>query len=152
MSSTGWSTSADLRNQVQRHWDSGRLLAALLTHESLFPLELRFRAPDTRALSERFDEVRQWIRNLEGEAGYQIEWVEINNRVLGRNRIPARILVPTAADAFELIGKTSEAERFGCLANRILRTFPELLPWLARRPLIALENAVDWERILSVLL
>lgn len=152
MSSTGWSTSADLRNQVQRHWDSGRLLAALLTHESLFPLELRFRAPDTRALSERFDEVRQWIRNLEGEAGYQIEWVEINNRVLGRNRIPARILVPTAADAFELIGKTLEAERFGCLANRILRTFPELLPWLARRPLIALENAVDWERILSVLL
>jgi hypothetical protein len=63
-------------------------------------VELRLRAPDTRALSERFDEVQHWIRNLEGEAGHQIKWVEANNRVLGRNRIPACILVPTAADAF----------------------------------------------------
>ena len=93
MSSTDWSTLADLRGQLERYWDSGRLLAAPLRDESLFPLELRLRGPDTRACSERFNEVRQWIRELESDSRYQIDWVEINHRVLGRNRIPGRILV-----------------------------------------------------------
>ena len=61
MSAREWTTPADLRRQIQRHWDSGRLLAAGVA----FPLELRLKGPDTRALSDRFDEVRQWIRELE---------------------------------------------------------------------------------------
>lgn len=151
MRSTGWSTLADLRNQVQRYWDSGRLLAASLEHESLFPLELRLRTPDTRALSERFYEVRQWIRQLESDGRYQIDWVEINHRLLGRNRVPARILVRNERDAFSLIGKTVEAERFLSLTVVTLEKLPELSAWLTHQPLVALENAVDWERIIAVL-
>ena len=105
MRATAWTTPADLRGQVQRHWDNGRLLAASLNGESLFPLELRLRGPDTRALSERFEEVRQWIRELESESRYRIEWREVNHRLLGRNRVPARIVVPGEREALELIGK-----------------------------------------------
>jgi hypothetical protein len=155
MSTTPWTTPADLRRQVQRHWDSGRLLAAGVTSgtggESLFPLELRLRGPDSRALSERFEEVRQWIRELEGESRYAIEWREINHRLLGRNRVPARIVVPGEREALELIGKTDDAARFRSLAAVTLRKLPELGAWLARRPLVALQNAADWERILAVL-
>ena len=51
---------------------------------------------------------------MEGEAGHQIKWVEANNRVLGRNRIPACILVPTAADAFIVLpGDAAESTAFG---------------------------------------
>ena len=160
MSTTPWTTPADLRRQVQRYWDSGRLLAAGFTSdtkaEPLFPLELRLRGPDTRALSERFEEVRQWIRELEreleGESRYAIEWREINHRLLGRNRVPARIVVPGEREALELIGKTDDAARFRSLAAVTLRKLPELGGWLARRPLVALQNAADWERILAVLL
>ena len=151
MKATEWTTPADLRRQVQRHWDSGRLLASGVKGESLFPLELRLRGPDSRALSERFEEVRQWIRELEGESRYAIEWREINHRLLGRNRVPARIVVPGEREALELIGKTDDAARFRSLAAVTLRKLPELGAWLARRPLVALQNAADWERILAVL-
>jgi hypothetical protein len=148
----GWTTPADLRGQVLRYWESGRMLAAPLKGESLFPLELRLRGPDTRALSERFDEVRQWIRELEGGRGYEIEWAEVNHRQLGRNRIPARIVVPGEAEALDLIGKSGDAQRFRSLAERTLHVLPELAAWLARRPLTALASAAEWERVLAVLL
>ena len=147
-----WTTPADLRRQVRRHWDSGRLLAACLKGESLFPLELRLRAPDTRALSERFEEVRQWIRELESECRYRIEWREVNHRLLGRNRVPARVVVAAEREALELIGKTDDAARFRSLAAVTLEKLPELSAWLARKPLAALQHAGDWDRILAVLL
>ena len=151
MSAKEWTTPADLRRQVRRHWDTGRLLAAGIKGESLFPMELRLRGPDTRALSERFEEVRHWIRELEGESRYAIEWREINHRLLGRNRVPARIVVPREREALELIGKTDDAARFRGLAAVTLGTLPELGAWLARRPLVALENAADWDRVTEVL-
>src|ERR1035441_6301026 len=83
-----WTTPDDLRKQLQRLWDNGRLLSG----ESLFPLQLKLRGPDSRSLAERFEEVRQWIRSLEGAAGYEIEWAQVNHRQLGRNRIPSRIV------------------------------------------------------------
>ena len=152
MSYTEWTTPADLRRQVRRHWDSGRLLAAGVKGESLFPLELRLRGPDTRALSERFEEVRRWIRELESESRYRIEWREVNHRLLGRNRVPARVVVPGEREALELLGKTDDAARFRSLAAATLEKLPELVAYLARRPLTALQYAADWERILTVLL
>jgi hypothetical protein len=151
MKGKDWTTPADLRAQVLRHWEGGRILAAGLRGETLFPLELRLRGPDTRALSERFDEVRQWIRELEGEHGYEIHWAEINHRQLGRNRVPARMLVATERAGLELIGKVPEAAQFRALAERTLASFPELTEWLARRPLRVLENAADWDGLLAVL-
>jgi hypothetical protein len=148
MKSTGWTTPADLRRQVQRHWDSGSLLAAGVA----FPLELRLKGPDTRALSDRFDEVRHWIRELERESRYAIEWREINHRLLGRNRVPVRIVVPGEREAFELIGRTDDAARFRSLAAATAEKLPDLGAWLAERPLVALQNAADWDRILAVLL
>src|ERR1035437_5891897 len=134
MSATEWTTPDDLRRQVQRHWESGRLLAAAITGESLFPLELRLRGPDTRALSERFEEVRQWIRELESESRCQIEWREINHRLLGRNRVPARIVVPGEREALELIAKTDDAARFRALAGGTLERLPGLRAWVAPPP------------------
>jgi hypothetical protein len=147
MSAREWTTPADLRRQVQRHWDSGRLLASGVA----FPLELRLKGPDTRALSDRFDEVRHWIRELERENRYIIEWREVNHRLLGRNRVPARIVVPGEREAFELIGRTDDAARFRSLAAATAEKLPDLGAWLAERPLVALQNAADWDRILAVL-
>jgi hypothetical protein len=81
-------TPEDLRAQVQRHWDRGRILQArarrLLAskeEEPLFPLAWRLRKPAGRDLSERFEEARRWIQALEAASGdgYEIEWEEINH-------------------------------------------------------------------------
>jgi hypothetical protein len=152
-----WTTPADIREQLDRCWSQGRLLAPALDGSTLFPLPLRFKRPDANALSERFDEVRTWIRTLEEASrarqgfGYDIVWAETNHRQLGRNRVPAGVVVSTEADALRLIGKSRQAERFQTLAETTLKTFPSLCGWLTRKPLTALEHTKDWDQILAVL-
>jgi hypothetical protein len=80
-----------------------------------------------------------------------MEWREVNHRLLGRNRVPARVVVPGESEALELIGKADDAARFRSLAAATLEKLPELGAWLAHRPVTALQYAADWERILAVL-
>jgi hypothetical protein len=151
-----WTGPADVRAQVQRAWDRGQILSARLTGASLFPMTVRMRRPETRDLSDRFDEVRQWIRDLEtgslerNDAGYEIVWDEVEFRQIGRNRIPAGILVPTEGDALQLIGKRRASERFTQLAELTLEAIPQLRDWLARKPHKVLDHAEAWPRIIEV--
>jgi hypothetical protein len=156
-----WSTPADIRSQLQRYWDDGRLLAArfqpIPDADPLFPLRLRLVRPGRSALTERFDDVRAWIRTLEEGSrgvlghGYQIDWVEINHRQLGRNRIPGGVSIPTEEDALLLLGKQRQAQRFAALLSTSRERCPALVGWMARRPMQVLENADDWDRLLAVL-
>jgi len=48
---TSWTTSSDLRKQVLRAWDRGKILAAGITGETLFPLTLSMRRPEAQAFA-----------------------------------------------------------------------------------------------------
>ncbi len=196
-----WTTAEEIRAQVRKLWDSGRLLACVVddvivtgaavasprevvtktegpgelcspagcgrepTRDSdlqpapmiAFPLALRFHKPSPRDLGKRFEDVRDWIRGLEDGSrsalsyGYDIEWAQANNRLLGRNATPCRIVVPTRADALAMLGATGTAQQFEALARETVARFPQLGGWLRRNPLAALAEADSWDRILSVL-
>jgi hypothetical protein len=152
-----WTTPEQLREQVLRRWDRGEILAARITGEPAFPLRLKLARPSPADITERFDEVRRWARSLAAGSrdhrgfGYVIEWRETNHRVHGTNSLPDAIRVPTEEDALRLIRKEQEASRFAVLADAALSRFPELRDWLARKPLVPLEHATDWMRILAVL-
>src|ERR1043166_5782319 len=89
-----WTTPEDLAAEVRRDWDRGRVLAASMTGTHMFPRTLRFHRPTSRELAARFEDVRRWIRNLEQGSksvlghGYELQWTDVNHRLLGRNRIP----------------------------------------------------------------
>ncbi len=152
-----WTTPRDLRDQVLSVWKRGKILAAGITGEPLFPLKLTMRRPDATALGQSFEAVRGWIRELEQSSrsgrgfGYDIEWADINHRQLGRNRMPGRISVPTESDALRLIGKERDGRRFRKLAEATAGQFPSLASWVSRKPLVLLDHAQDWPRILDVL-
>ncbi len=154
---TSWTTPSDLRDQVLRIWERGKILAAGITGETLFPLKLSMRRPEAQAIGHSFEAVRRWIRELEENSrsckgfGYDIEWADINHRQLGRNRMPSRVAVPTEADALRLIGMERKGRRFRALAQITAEKFPALAQWLSRRPLVVLLHAQDWPRILDVL-
>lgn len=156
MNEPGWTTPAQIAERIRRIWERGDLLRYELG-VNRFPIELPLKRPDTSALSERFAEVRAWIRTLEDGSktrrgfGYEIEWSEINHRVLGTNRVPLRAVVPTSDDALRLIGARREAARFADAAAATLEQFPELREWIARKPLMLVEHVQAWERILRVL-
>jgi len=113
-------------------------------------LKVPLKGPTSSELSERFTEVRKWIGKLAGsEKHYRIEWRQVNHRIIGSNEIPVEIWIDTLEDALALIGKEREAELFLDLLELTDEQQPELLPWLAKRPLRALELAGEWPRFLA---
>jgi hypothetical protein len=146
-----WSTPEDIRNRVRRDWDNGRILAAILDGEPVFPLRIPLKKPDTQALSEQFEAARQWIAELTAGTSFQLEWREFNHRQLGRNRIPVAAIVASERDGLALIGKLRDAAKFRVLAANLSETYPALVPWLRKRPLTVLDHAENWPRLLAVL-
>jgi len=131
------------------------VLAASLAYQ--FGLESDIKAG--AMLADQFDAVRQWIRALAdgaktearksgSNAGYRLEFQEINHRQLGRNQVPVAAWLDTEGDVLALIGKRREAARFHELATPIALAFPQLQTWLAKRPLRVLE-ATPTQRELS---
>ena len=146
-----WTTPTGLQAQVHKLWDRGLLLASVAGGESVFPRRLALKGPDSRALGERFSEVRDWIAGLIANEGlYRIEWRSVNHRVLGANRIPSAIWIDTLEQALGLIGKHRAAERFAGMVERTRETRAELIPWLAKRPLRALALAEEWPQLLAI--
>ena len=146
-----WTTPTDLKAQVQRLWDRGVLLGCLCGGDSVFPRRLTFKVPSSRQLSVNgFPEVREWIAQLTAMPGfYRIEWRNVKHRVLGTNEIPSAIWVDTLADALGLIGKCRAGDQFSALVKLTHDRQPELVPWLARRPLRALDLTDDWSQLLA---
>lgn len=145
-----WSTSADLRAQVQRLWDRGELLRALVSPAVEWPLRLTFKAPTAADVSDRFDSVREWARNLADTLHVRLDWREWNHRVQGTQRLPSAAWVDTLPDALAMLGKARLAERFQQLWEQTQAAQPALLPWLLKRPLHALELSDRWSRLLAV--
>jgi len=146
-----WTTPTDLKAQVNQLWARGLLLSALVSGDKVLPRRLTFKTPTSRQLSESFAEVRTWIARLTAQSGhYRIEWRRINHPVLGGNDIPSAVWIDTLDDAFKLIGQVRSADQFRVLIETTRRQQPELLFWLAKRPLKALELAADWPLLLGI--
>lgn len=146
-----WTTAADLKAQLLRYWDRGEILRYRLQDEALFPLKLRLRRPTSRELAADFDEVRLWITQISKLQDYDIEWKEIRHHIHGRNRLPHAVYAPDESTALKLIGKNRQAAGFHMLSNTTLQRFPELKPWLIKRPAKMLQQAGCWRQILQVL-
>ena len=149
-----WTSAQDLRAQTQKLWDKGMLLAGMvsLTDEDSghFPKRLRLLCPTTAELSARFVEVRSWAEGLRAGSGhYRLVERDTRSPVLGSNRIPDEAWLDTLQGALALIGKTKEAARFAEQV-RVTHIQPELLVWLQKRPLAALELISVWPRLLNV--
>jgi hypothetical protein len=145
-----WTRPSDLHAQLLKLWDRGDLLAGFATGESMFPRRLALRDPTSTEMMDRFDEVRRWSQDLRAAAGYRIVMREFKHRVLGANAVPGEVWVDSLEQALALLGKKKEAARFAVLIELTRASQPLLLPWLARRPLRALEVESEWPRFLEI--
>jgi hypothetical protein len=145
-----WTTLADLRAQVQRLWDRGDLLRDSVSKTIDWPLRLSFKAPSPADLSGRFEAVRNWAAELANASNFRIDWREWTHRVQGRQRLPAAVWLDSLDGALSAIGKGRTAQHYRTLWQRTEGVQPALLPWMVRRPLLALELAERWDRLLAV--
>lgn len=122
----------------------------------MFPLRLRVKHPTGGEIANDYGVVRDWIQGLRNGSrtqhgyGYELDWQEVRNRVHGANRLPVGAFIPSAEDAFRLIGRTSEVKRFSSIVEMTRAQEPGLLGWLANHPLKALDHAKSWDALLRV--
>jgi hypothetical protein len=145
-----WTTPADLCMQVSRLWERGELLAGVATGASLFPKRLVLKSPTSAEITERFEDIRQWSSSLRAIAHCRLEMREFRHRVFGANALPVEVWIDSFEDAVALIGKQRDAARFALLLDATRTREPRLVPWLAKRPLKALELAAVWGRLVDV--
>lgn len=145
-----WSTPKDLKAQLARLWTRGELLRDVVTGNARFPLRLTLKVPGSADITDRLDLVRAWAAELRATAVLRLEWQDVRHRVQGAQRLPASAWVNSVEDALTWLSKRREWDRFTALVLETRQTHPALLPWLAKRPLQALELCDDWPRLLAV--
>ncbi|HRM69241.1 MAG TPA: DUF3322 domain-containing protein, partial [Thauera phenylacetica] len=115
--------------------------AGLPAGRSRFPLRLSLKTPGPDDITRRFDAVRAWVVAISATPHVRLEWQETRHRVQGSQRLPASAWVDRLDDALAWIGRRAEHARFRALHDETAARQPLLLPWLAKRPLRALELA-----------
>jgi hypothetical protein len=145
-----WTGPEDLKAQLKRLWDRGELLRDAATGDTRFPLRLTLKAPGSADVTDRFEAVRAWAAGLSATPWIRLEWQDIRHRVQGKQRLPAAAWIDSVDDALHWLGKRRDWQRFAAIIASTRQAQPALLPWLAKRPLQALELADDWPRLLAV--
>jgi hypothetical protein len=145
-----WTSARDVKAQLQRLWDRGDLLRDAVSGQQRFPLRLVLKSPGSVDITDRFEEVREWAATLASATPLQLQWQEVRHRVQGLQSLPASAWIASLDDALTWLGKRREWQRFSELLHVTQTTQPSLLPWLAKRPLQALELASDWSQLLAV--
>ena len=145
-----WTRAGDLRIQVEKLWQRGDMLDSLVTGEALFPRRLILKCPTAAEMSDRFDEVRAWVAEIRAVPNCRVEMREFKHRILGANAIPAELWIDSFDDAVALTGKRRDVARFAALLTVTRKSQPQLLDWLAKRPMRVLSLADEWGRLLEI--
>lgn len=145
-----WSQPKDILAQLESLWQRGTLLASILQEEALFPLRLALKTPSSSEISAQFDAVRTWLTTLKSMPQVRLEMREIKHRLYGTNLLPCAVWLDTREAATSLIGKNRETARFAQIITLTRTAQPQLLPWLAKKPLRALQLHAEWPQILAV--
>jgi hypothetical protein len=146
-----WTGTRELKDQVTRLWDRGVVLRAGISEEKLFPKRLVLKGPSSQELGNAFTEVRRWCESLAGMRHVRFVFREVNHRVTGNNTLPREAWIDSAEDAVALLGRQKDWSCFQGIAQGTRQRHPILLPWLAQKPLIALERANEWDRMLDLI-
>ena len=129
---------------------SGAAFAVSAWRRSFVSATTDIEVPSSTDLTNRFDAVRAWITGLQQGVGLRIVMRDVNHRVIGNNAVPREIWIDSLQEAFQLIGKGGDAQRFANLVDLTRDRFPQLLPLLERRPLEICELAKEWPVLLDI--
>lgn len=137
----------EILSQLRTRWERGYFLSGL---ETLFPYEYRLPVITSRQMSQEYDRVRDYSRELSGHPRLSpyLRYQEVNHRLLGRNRLPVALCFESAAQLAAVLGKSQELERFTAMLKILEGHDSRLSQWAMHYPLRLLEVDSETEKLL----
>jgi hypothetical protein len=145
-----WTSSRDIKAQLARRWERGDLLREFIRKDSIFPLRFTLKGPTTDELGDRFEEVRNWIAELNSSPLIRIQGRDVKHRALGAQHIPAAAWIDDIESAVALVDKQYESQCFRELLTLTTERHSALISWVEKYPLRAVSLAGEWEHLLTV--
>jgi hypothetical protein len=123
-------------------------LRSIVNGSTFFPLPIRFGKPSA---TEDFEKLRAEITALnKANLGCHIEWIEVNSRRWGKQRLPERVEFVDEVSYLRALGKTKEVARFRENLTLTRERCPSLKLIMETRPLDVIEFADVWAGLLEV--
>ncbi|SNR56036.1 DUF3322 domain-containing protein [Blastococcus mobilis] len=148
-----WTTWPDVRDQLRRRWDRGTFLSAHAAGLPFEHLDLPIRGPGPRDIGERFDDVRAWrARWASAPRDLRVVEAPIGGRLIGVNRLPARVVVEGWTELIAVLGVRRDVETFDARLASAREVAPALVEWMIRFPMRVLAAGDDWARLVTTVL
>jgi hypothetical protein len=146
-----WTQAADLVGVLRKRWDRGSYLQAHAAGEAWAPVTLPVKGPSASDLLGQLDTCRRWIERFAREARvFNVEYRTVQSRHLGANQLPARVRVDSFEQLCRILGTSEDVRSLDDLMARTqASSTPELTAWVARFPLVALDNQPIWDQVLA---
>ena len=152
MSPHGWTTAADIVARVRRRWDDGSLLAGHANREPFDPIDLPLRGPTAAQIGDDVAAVREWVAAMTTGSGdgarYDVVWKPVGGRKIGRNDLPARVVIRSRDQVWALLGVAGTVRRFDELVARSFQ-HAGVREWVVAHPHRALELASRLPQLLA---
>src|SRR5262245_56900920 len=107
-----WTTPNDIKERLMRLWKAGDLLRSVVTGEPAFPLQVKLKGPTPAELPKSFEAARSWIKKLLDFRHVELEWREVNNRIVSSQNLPSVVRIETVEDAATIVGRREHVETF----------------------------------------
>lgn len=128
-------TPPEIKKKALRQY--AKYLSAIVTGESIFPLEIRFGTRMPRGDFHAFDCARAALlkaAKTPQRPGFSVEMTEQVMRRYGHQRIPTRIFFETETDYLVTTDKHQEAAEFKNMVVSFREHLPGTILWLAKHP------------------
>lgn len=158
-----WTQPADLKAQVQKWWDQGKVMRWGLCQtfqlpqceDKLplqFPAKLRLKKPSAKALEMQFNQVKAWAEALRAMPYVQIKEKTLHHRLLGKNQLPNEVWLKDIQDLLHWLGKTQQYQQLIQLAKQLPTELAPVLHWIWQKPHQALSLKSEWSKLISLTL
>jgi len=150
-----WTSSANIKTFIERCWQRGDICRAEVKQGDTFPLSIPLSKPSAKVMLDDFPSMQDWVKVIVAYAkkhNVTVEWNNINHRVLGKQQLPARLLIEQPKQAARLIGQSQTLKQFVQLEKMTHKRTSTLHEWVLQHPLQVLELENVWAQILDLCL
>jgi len=147
-------TADEIRKQAEKAYEA--FLIAHLKGDLYFPKEIRFRKIRPGETLEKYPHITEYIKRLNEHSkeaagyGYTIQYSEVNNRKIGKQFFPQKILFENEADYLRFICKEKEFAKFKENVLMIIDALPVLKDWIIDNPLKVIDHSAKWQDLIAV--